>query len=302
MKFTKLPLSVEDQLRMLRQRGMQVADCATAQERLLHISYYRLRAYWLPDELPNNEPGAHRFRPGTQFETILDLYSFDRKLRLMVMDAIERVEVSLRTRWAHVLAMKYSAHAYLDPALFRNKHWHSTSLTQLREEYRRSSETFVEHYRNKYTEPELPPIWAVCELLTFGQLSRWYRNLKHGPDRAEIAELYGVDEQILQSFAHHLTYVRNLCAHHSRLWNREMTIGMKILARPHWLRQTFNAAKPRRLYNTLVMLAYMLDILSPRSRWRADLLALLGQHPKVDLAAMGFPDDWRTAAIWEIKP
>lgn len=302
MKFTKPPLSVDEQLGRLSQRGMKIGDLATARERLLHINYYRLRAYWLPDEVPGTEPGEHHFRRGTQFETILDLYSFDRRLRLMVMDAIERMEVSLRTRWAHVLAMKHGPHAYLDPSLFRNTHKHNASLVQVRQEYRRTRETFAQHYRNTYTEPELPPVWAICELLSFRQLSFWYSNLKRGADRAEIAVVYGLDEQIIQSFAHHLSYVRNLCAHHSRLWNREMTIGMKRPSHPEWLGASFNRQKPKRLYNTLVMLAYLMDILSPRSRWRADLLALFGQHPKVDLDAMGFPADWRDASIWEIKP
>lgn len=87
MKFNKPPLSIDQQLRRLCQRGMQVADHRTAKERLRHINYYRLRAYWLPDEIPGEKPGEHRFRPGTQFETILDLYNFDRKLRLMVLDS-----------------------------------------------------------------------------------------------------------------------------------------------------------------------------------------------------------------------
>lgn len=302
MKYTKPPLTVEEQLDKLLQRGMRVADPDTARERLLHINYYRLRAYWLPDEVPGPDSENHIFRSGTQFETILDLYSFDRKLRLLVMDAIERVEVSLRTRWAHVLSLKYGAHAYLDPELFRSASQHGKCLDRLRDEYARSHETFVLHYRNKYTEPDLPPFWGICELLTFGQLSLWFQNLKQGSDRVAIVEPYGVDEQIIKSFAHHLTYVRNVCAHHSRLWNREMTIGMKIPTKPGLLGVAFNAEKPKRLYNTLVMLAYMLDVISSRSQWRAELLALLGQHPKVDLAAMGFPDDWRDSPIWEIRP
>ncbi len=299
MKFAKPALSVEQQLDQLVRRGMTVADPDGAKQFLHHVSYYRLRAYWLPDEIPAAIKGDHAFKPGTQFETIVDLYSFDRKLRLLVMDAIERAEVSLRTRWAYVLSLRYGAHGYLDPALFRREREHQKCLTKLREELDRSQETFVLHYRKTYTDPDLPPFWGACEVLSFGQLSLWFQNLKKGPDRAAIAEPYGVDEQILKSFAHHLTYVRNVCAHHSRLWNREMTIGMKVPARPDWLGAAFNTEKPKRIYNTLVMLAFMLDSISPRSQWRSHLLALLGQHPKVDLASMGFPTDWQHSKIWE---
>jgi abortive infection bacteriophage resistance protein len=301
MKFNKPALTVEQQLDLLLRRGMIVTDRALALQHLEHISYYRLRAYWLPNEAPAANDSDHAFRADTWFETIIDLYSFDRKLRLLVMDAIERIEVSLRTRWAYVLALRYGPHAYLDAKLFRKATQYAKCLTRLQEELERNNETFVLHYKQKYTTPELPPLWAVCELLTFGQLSLWFQNLAQSAARVEIAKPYGVDEQIIASFAHHLSYVRNVCAHHMRLWNREMTIGMKLPAHPNWLNATFNPHLPKRLYNTLIMLTYMLDRISPASRWRASLLALLEEHPAVDLAAMGFPDDWRQAAIWEVQ-
>lgn len=301
MKFNKPALTVDKQLDLLRRRGMAVADRAIALHHLEHISYYRLRAYWLPSEAPATHGRDHAFRAGTRFETIIDLYSFDRKLRLLVMDAIERVEVSLRTRWAYVLVHRYGPHAYLNAALFRKATRHAKCLTRLQEELERSRETFVLHYNQKYTDPELPPLWAVSELLTFGQLSLWFGNLADGAARVEIVRPYELDEQIIGSFAHHLAYVRNVCAHHMRLWNREMTIGMKLAVRPKWLGEIFNPELPKRLYNTLIMLAYMMNRISPASRWRASLLALLEEHPAVDLAAMGFPDGWQQVAIWQLR-
>ncbi|MEJ0005981.1 MAG: Abi family protein [Steroidobacteraceae bacterium] len=113
----------------------------------------------------------------------------------------------------------------------------------------------------------------MCELLTFGQLSQWYSNLAKGTDRKEIAEPYGVDEQIIVSFAHHLAYVRNVCAHHMRLWNRDMTIGMTIRIIRSGLAKRSTTQKPKRVYNTLVMLVHLLDRISPRSQWRQHLLA-----------------------------
>ncbi|WP_420465797.1 Abi family protein [Panacagrimonas sp.] len=299
MKYAKPALTVEQQVDQLLRRGMIIQDRERAAHHLHHINYYRLRAYWLPDEVSSPVQGDHLFRPGTDFDDIIDLYSFDRKLRLLVMDAIERVEVSLRTRWAHVLALRYGAHAYLDPALFRKPAQHAKCVEKLKEELQRSHETFVLHYRKTYTEPELPPFWGICELLSFGQLSLWFQNLADGADRVEIARPYGLDEQIIKSFAHHLTYVRNVCAHHSRLWNREMTIGMKVPAKPEWLGAAFNTEMPKRMHNTLVMLAYMLGIISPGTHWPEHLLALLNEHPKVDVAAMGFPALWRESPIWE---
>lgn len=302
MKFNKPALTIEQQVAQLIRRGMTVSDIEAARHHLCHINYYRLRAYWLPDEQPAATPGDHAFKPGTRFETILDLYGFDRKLRLLVMDAIERVEVSLRTRWAYELANRYGPSAHEDVALFRDADKHERCLNNIRAELGRSRETFVQHYRQTYSDPAMPPLWVVCEVMSFGQLSEWYQNLSDSKDRKSIAQTYGVDEQILESVCHHLTYVRNVCAHHSRLWNREMTISMKLPRNPDWLGACFNAAVPKRLYNTLVMLTYLLDVISPESRWRANLLALLGQHPKINLIAMGFPEDWRVSTIWEQRP
>lgn len=302
MKYDKPALTIDQQIDQLRRRGMRLADTDAARQRLVHINYYRLRAYWLPDEVPAEQSGDHAFRAGTDFDAIIDRYVFDRKLRLLVMDAIERVEVSLRTTWAHVLATRHGPHAYLDSQLFRKATEHEKCLKRLRGEIQHSRETFVLHYRARYCEPELPPLWVMCELLTFGHLSLWYQNLANSADRVEIARAYGVDEQIIKSFSHHLTYVRNVCAHHSRLWNREMTIGMKVPARPDWLGAAFNAERPKRVYNTLVMLAYLLGVISPANTWRQQLKTLLGEYPTIDWDAMGFPAGWHEQAFWDGTP
>jgi abortive infection bacteriophage resistance protein len=228
MRYSKPPLSVPDQVALLKQRGMAFADEAAAAQALTHINYYRLRAYWLPFEDGPNEHEPHTFRAGTVFEDVLAHYAFDQRLKLLLLDAIERVEISLRTRWAHELSLRYGSHAYLDGSLFTNAGRHAKCLQSLQDEVTRSHETFIKHYLNTYTTPALPPIWAVCEVLTLGQLSQWLDNLKRRADRQAIAQALGFDEVVVCAFAHHLATVRNLCAHHSRVWNRRFTIRMKL--------------------------------------------------------------------------
>ena len=97
---------------------MEIPDVQRAEHYLRHVSYYRLRAYWLPFEVPAPLDGDHMFRPGTSLEDVIALYVFDRQLRLHVMDAIERIEVSLRAGWALHLAIKYGPHGYLDPDIY----------------------------------------------------------------------------------------------------------------------------------------------------------------------------------------
>lgn len=296
MRFTKPPLTLDQQLDQLMARGMQCADRAQAIHYLGHLNYYRLGAYWLPFEADH---ATHTFKAGTRFEDVLNLYVFDRELRLLVLDAIERIEVSIRTGWAYALAHRYGPHAHLDAGLFKQppKWDHALQAQKLEDEARKSHETFIQHYYGKYQEP-LPPLWAVVELMTLGQLSKWYGNLRQGSDRNAIARRYDMDEINLTSFLHHLSTVRNLCAHHSRLWNREFTFAFRLPShRPAALVASLNAHDGRRIYNTLTTLAWLLDCISPAHHWKKRLRALLALHG-VDPKPMGFPTGWDETVVW----
>lgn len=293
MRFTKPPTTFDEQVKLLLSRGMEIDDTERAKRYLSHLNYYRLAAYWLPYE---QDHPTHQFKPGTSFNTVLEHYIFDRELRLIVMEAIERVEVSLRTRWAYYLSHKYGPHAHLDGHIFK-QHWkYSENVKILKDTVQSSSEVFIRHFKS-YDE-ELPPLWVICEIMTLGQLSKWYSNLRHGKDRNAIVKVYGLDEVNLTSFLHHLSIVRNLCAHHARLWNREFVFAWKLpRLKPPELWENFNTEDGKRIYNTLVMLAYLMDRINPHS-WKKRLGILLAKHPEVRERHMGFPDDWLNRPIW----
>ncbi len=302
VKFTKPPLSLEAQLDLLESRGLGIRDRARALEVLRHFNYYRLRAYWMGLEEPAGQ-GTHRFKPGAQLDQAVALYVFDRRLRLLLMDAIERIEVSVRTQWAHQLSLAHGAHAYLNPDLFKDRTTHERLLQSLQEEVGRSHETFIQHYQATYSDPALPPMWAACEVMSFGQLSRWFSALKHRKDRQRIAAVYDFDEQVLKSFLHHLTHVRNLCAHHARVWNRRFTITLQLPKdRPSKAFTWFNPKADRNLYNTLAMLGAMLAVVSPESTWPSRVRRLVESEPLVDPAWMGFPAKWQTFTLWKALP
>jgi|SRR3990172_653132 len=298
MRYTKPPLSFNDQLDLLVRRGMSIPDRERARHYLAHLNYYRLRGYWLPFE-ESTGSGDHCFKAGTSFEDALSLYVFDRQLRLLLLDAIERVEVSLRTRWAYVLAMRYGAHAHLRQEIFQSREKYQRCLEGLQEEIDRSHEAFIDHYQATYTDPPLPPMWAVCEVMSLGQLSKWFDNLKRHADRKEIASVFGLDESVLRSFMHHLTHVRNLCAHHSRVWNRRFTFTMRIPRQPTRIAAWFNAREDRKLYNTLVMLGYLLSVISPDSKWVTHVKQLMAAHLQARPEEMGFPTNWENLDIWK---
>lgn len=298
MKYEKPPLSIDQQIDLLSSRGMIIPDRARAARYLTHINYYRLRAYWMPFEEPDGS-GTHHFKPGTQFEHPLSLYIFDRKFRLLVLEAIERVEISFRTRFAYIIGNRYGSHAYLDTSLFKKQSLHEQCMESLREEYDRSREAFIAHYKTKYGDPELPPIWASCEIMSLGQLSKWFQNLKLRSDRQEIASEFNLDESILTSFMHHLTHIRNLVAHHSRLWNRRLTLTMSLPQRPKDIVSLFNRHKERNIYNTLVMLGFLLNTMSPGTTWPVRLKQLLEENSIGNPADMGFPPDWQELSLWK---
>lgn len=297
--YTKPALTLDQQVQQLRARGMVIADESLAKHYLGYINYYRLAAYWLPFE---SSHASHQFHPGTTFEQVLDRYVFDRELRLLLIDAIERVEVAVRTQYAYQLGHAHGAHPLLNPRLFqpnRNRWSYVANRRQLELDVSNSKETFIQHLLSKYNEA-LPPVWAVVEIMTLGQLSKWYANLLHRADRNRVAHQFDMSETNLTSFLHHLAIVRNLCAHHSRVWNRELAFTFKLPNhRPATILGSFNSTSPKKLYNTLMMLGYLLDRLSPDHHWKSRLLQLITSH-QIPANEMGFPPHWQQLPLWQI--
>lgn len=297
--FSKPPTTFQEQIALLKSRGMLFNDINRAAHYLSHINYYRLSAYWLPFE-QTHSPSC--FKQGTEFNTILEHYIFDRELRLLLMDAVERIEISLRTQWAYYLSHNYGVYAHLDEKIYnsQNGKWdYIENFNILSKTVKESKEIFIRHF-DQYKEV-LPPIWVVCEIMTLGQLSKWYKNLKFRKDRNSIAKIYELDEKILSSFLHHLSIIRNICAHHGRIWNREFTFTYILPKNPSMLFANFNQIEKKRIYNTLVMLAYLMDKINP-NKWKLKINDLFIRHPEINRQNMGFPENWKELSMWyEVK-
>ena len=301
-KYQKPATTIEQQLSLLEERGMEL-DHASAYDYLAHIGFFRLRGYWIPFDQGAMD-GQHQFREGTTFEQVLNLYVFDRELRLLVTDAIERIEVSVRNQWVHTLAQHHGSHGYLKSELYSSARQLGRCIAEISSEYERSKESHIRHYRKEYGDPDLPPIWAVVNIMTLGQFSHWLSNIKSKAIKTEIAKVYGLDQSVLCSFMHHLTVIRNICAHHGRLWNREVTVTMELpRSKPETIIPSLEKhpdpnQAPRQIYNTLVMLAYLMDLISPDNHWKHRLKCIINQH-QIDTAMMGFPVDYQDRAIWK---
>ena len=219
-----------------------------------------------------------------------------------MLDAIERIEVASRGSWAHHMAMRYGAHGYLDPNHYSDQQKFTANLNTLRREVNRSDAAFITHYRSTYNSPTLPPIWMVSEVVSFGLLSKWQSLLKRRADRKDIASAFGLGPTIYTKFLHHLATVRNLCAHHSRVWNRSLTVTPSLPTQPSDLALSVDRSASRKIYNTLAIMAFVMDRVAPQSRWKQRLITLLNENPVQDFAAMGFPQDWMSRPVWRVQP
>ena len=305
MRYEKPALTLDEQVLRWRERGLQVPDAERARAYLAAIGYYRLSAYCLPFELnvPAGQARDHQFRPGTAFDDVLGLYVFDRKLRLLVMEAIERVEVAVRTGWAHELALRHGSHAHMNAALFKSPWEHTRDLARVAADAEHSAETFVAHYKRTYTEPFLPPIWAVVETMSLGTLSRWLKNTRSNEAKMAVARTLGLPTvEVLEGVLHALTPVRNVCAHHARLWNRRFALSLPHVKRfgASLVPPDASAHQAHHLYNPLAVLALMTARLSPGSTWRGRTAGLVrASLPAHFVPAMGFPADWAQRPAWQ---
>lgn len=323
-----------EQVAEWQRRGMAVLDHTRAEQYISDIGYYRLSAYCIPFY----QPEAHeQFKPGVDFNDVLALYIFDRQLRLLVMDALERIEVAVRANLTDYMSITYGRDAfwYLDRSHFKSGFDHGRLLTDIQKlvdeerkrltadenhvENRRSltagqkaelkirlrKENAIRHFICEYNYPPLPPCWIVMEALTLGQLSHTYAGLRQHADQKAIARALGTHAELLESWLKTLTSIRNFCAHHSRLWNKELGISIKIPIsnQVRWLNEPVKLADTKidyrkRLYPVLVAMQSMLYTISPNSKWGQRLYQLLDRYPTIPRANMGMPDQWHKDPFW----
>lgn len=293
--FSKTYKNPTDLVRMLQTRGLIIKDTIRAERYIESIGYYRLSAYMYPFlESPKTN---HTFKNGYTFDKVLMLYRFDKKLRLLLFNEIEKIEVAVREAIMNITANQSGDIYWLtNPVHFHDQNIYANSQTLLRKEYDRSTEDFIEHFKQTYVEP-FPPAWILGELLPMGNVNIYYRNLKDKALKKRIAKRFHLHAPVFESWLSVLTLTRNACCHHSRVWNKVNKIipnDMKRMDRP-WI--TLPADK-RKIYYNICIIKYFLDIISPNNDLEAKLRWLFIDFPQIDLAAMGFPKGWEMEPLW----
>jgi abortive infection bacteriophage resistance protein len=298
MNYNKPPISFKNQVARLKSRGMVIKNEQKAVSYLNNISFYRLRAYTY--SFQDNAVPNHPFIKPVTFEQIIDLYVFDRKLRLLVFDVMEKIEIAVRTQIIYNWAMPHGSHWYINPALFRNPVRFANNLNTLQAEIGRSTETFIEHYKNTYTNPSEPPCWMSLEVSSFSLLSLMFQNLKKGPEKTAVANYFGLrDISILENWLHAFCNIRNISAHHERLWNRRLTAHITLPKHPVYPFLQNKNILPYKVYAALCCMQYILNIINPESTFKEKLKDLMNKCPLAQEKEMGFPKNWDKEPLWQ---
>ncbi|MEW5835560.1 MAG: Abi family protein [Pseudomonadota bacterium] len=320
MNYARPWKSFGEQLELLKARGMAVDDEPAAASYLSRIGYYRLSAYWYPFRVWSmlQEAGTGRithqrtdaFQDGTRFVDAVNLYLFDKKLRLIALDALERIEVALRVDIAYLLGER-NTFAHLDPAELHpgfagklqrdGRTAHEVWRDRYQQLVARSKEEFVKHYHQKHGRDL--PIWVAIEVWDFGTMSQLFAMMQVA-DKARIAAKYGIsDWRVFQSWLRSLSYLRNLVAHHSRLWNRNVVEQPKLPAAGEIAWCDAFAGKTDLLAKSFLLLAicrHMVRRICPGTAWHLRVADHLRSFPEQrvaqprSVADMGTPPGWES--------
>jgi len=311
MRYQKPPLTIPEQLKQLKLRGLVLDDEQRVADYFSTIGYFRLSSYFIPFADTSEGAALHTFLPDTRFDDVLSLYVFDRQLRLLIMEALERIEVAVRACWVNELSIATSdSHAYMSSEHFRSYPQHIKQLNKAATDLESSNEVFVTHYKRKYQQPELAPTWAMAETLTFGALSKWYSNTRDNKIKKCVADLFSIPTvEVMDGVLEGLTILRNVCAHHSRCWNRRYIKRMPYIKRLSTVlniqvQMNKNGEESTQvdghLYNSLVVIAHMMKTIQPNSLWDKRLADHINQLSQLQQKAMGFPEQWQKLEFWQV--
>lgn len=316
MKYNKPSLSVDDQIKLLESRGLNINDILRTKRHLSNISYYRLSAYMIPFmERDSFGSKIDKFKPDTSWDNIIDLYRFDRKFRLLIFDAIERIEIGLRTQLIQQLSQKYGSHWHTNPSLFNTlvfenkstnrKHYRSIycDINQhIRDQLDSNKSTeFIKHYMKKYSEPNTPPAWMSVEIMYFNHLSLICKALSNPKDLNDLSYYFSLPKDVFISWMHTINYIRNICAHHSRLWNITLQVNpakLKYSKNLNWISNP-DFTQTSKMYYSICLIMYFLQTINPNSKFKLHFAKLCNEFPGVNIGYMGFPTNWKEESIWQ---
>jgi abortive infection bacteriophage resistance protein len=297
VSYTKKCTLPQNLISLLRDRGLSIHDEQKAVSYLTNIGYFRLSAYLYP--LLKDPKTEHLYKNGATFAMALDMYRFDRKLRILLFNEIEKIEVAIRSalnNWISdglndVFWMTNASH-FNNPAIFAKR------LAIIQSEIERTNEEFITHFQYKYNNP-FPPVWMLAEIVPFGVLCSTFNNLKYKSIQKKVASYFGLSVPTFSSWMVSLVSLRNLCGHHNRTWNKEIPLIPAPLKKSVFPWIDTSATNPKRIYFRICIIKYLLFTVSPNNSFTQKLKLLLEEYPTIDIRAMGFPANWQDEPLWQ---
>lgn len=314
LKYDKKTLTYEEIIGQLKDRGLLFRDEKKALQALTNICYFRIANYlrYFETDSQHTDLGeqdtcgqcpevCHQYKTGSYFEDALDLYYFDKKLRCLLFPVIQSVEVSLRSKMIHYVALKYEdPFWFLKDNLCLKQTLFVENLNAIKREIDRSKDEFIKDHLQKYSEPDIPPVWKSLEVSSFGTISKLYCNLKDNKIKKSIARQFNLPQhEVLESWIKSIVILRNSIAHHARIWNRRFPLmpQLSMPLRGAWIDGSHIYAK--KLYAQLCCLAYLENSIHPDNDFKIQLKKLFSEYPSINLHAMGFPDNWQEQPLWK---
>ena len=308
----KIALDQVEYLKHLRRKNLEIHNDVEVINHLNCISYFRLSAYMHSFYQPNDP--EKKFIAGTNFNDVIKLYLFDKNLRLLILNPIESIEIALRTQVASALAKNHGPLGYLNPNIFDSRYNHQKLIELVtRQSHLQNSGIFKKNYTTKNTKSPLQtPIWMVVELLTLKEVSTLFSNLKLSTDTEIMEAHFGWKFPLLKSWFRNVSDLRNLCAHHARVWNREFGSIPETPRKnplnwpsiPNFISIPTKTGKSqflnpqRRLYFQLIVIQALIKKILPINNWANNLIHLLERNHHVSISHMGFPNDWESQNFW----
>ncbi len=296
--YNKHALTIDEQIALLRERGLQIDDVCGAKEVLDAVSYFRLACYWRHMEI---DRATHRFREGSKFGDVLHCYNLDKELRLLLFSAIQEIEVAVRSKIIKHFATRFGSFWFMDENCATNSDHFVSNLETVRREVGRSRDDFITEHFQKYSSPDLPPVWKTLEVISLGTLSKLFTNFIDPTAKHNVAREFGLNHhKFLKSWLESTAVLRNCCAHHSRVWNRIFPIYPQIPRRmPNaWL--TDFSFRSQTLYPQLCCVAYWMNAISSDNNFTGNLKDILRKYPSVNSRSMGFTANWEEEPLWII--
>jgi len=298
MKYEKKPLNCDEHIEILSERGLYIPDLKRAKKYLGTIGYFRLTGYMY--HLQESD-GSHKFKDGICFNDIILHYHFDKKLRATVNEYLERIEVALRSKLTDYYCINHGFYWFTQYDLYDDKKVYDSINAEIADKFVEPQERFLKYFKRKYTSESLPPSNMAMEILTLGKLSRLYKGLSNDSEKMAIANDFGVPSVILSSWLIYLNNVRNICAHHGRLWNRGITADRPII--PKRKKYKFNGIIPEDFnsscYGVVSIIDKLLSEINPTNRFIEKVKGLIDQYHNINTKFMGFPENWKEEPSWK---